>query len=127
MIEVTLQDILNTPPILKALEGRSLKGKVAFQLARLMREIEKEYNILINTRQQLIMQYAEKDDNGEIIIDEEGNGRVAKDLIQEFNNEMNKLLNTVVELNVDFLDLEDLEEENFTLEQMYVLSLYIKK
>lgn len=127
MIEVTLRDILDTSPVLKSLKEKQLKGKVAFQLARLMREIEKEYNILIDTRQQLIEQYAEKNERGEIIIDEEGNGRVSKNQIQSFNNEMNKLLNTIIKLNVDFLDIEDLEEENFTLEQMYILSLYIKK
>ena len=41
MIEIEMRDVLNSMEVLQKLSNKSLKTKVAFQLARIMREVNK--------------------------------------------------------------------------------------
>jgi len=45
MIEITLSELLDSSSVMQDLAKKPMKTKTAFQTARLMREIEKEYTL----------------------------------------------------------------------------------
>jgi len=57
-----------------------------------MREIEKEYSLFQDARKGLIDKYADKDENGVLKTDENGNYTVPKESIEKFNVELKEML-----------------------------------
>ena len=127
MIELTIQELIDTIPILKELSGKQLKSKVAYKLARLLREVQKESETFETARFNLIKMYGDKDENGELKRDENGNIYIHPNEITTFNSELNDLLNTTITINSDKLKIEDLENEVFTPQQMLSFSAFLEE
>lgn len=127
MIEVTLSNIVNSIAAMQNLSKRNLKGRAAFRAAKLMKEIDNEYQLFNNSRKQLIEKYGVKDENNQLKVDENGNYNISSDCIQNFNQELEDLLNSKVELNCFPIDLADLENDIFTPEDMAALDVFIKE
>lgn len=124
MIEIsirTLVDMLDTFP---GLMKKNLKGRTAFLLARIARELDKEYNSFNETRMKLVNKYAEKDGNGKVISNN-GNTQILPEFIDDFNKEINELMNTTIQLNVTPIKLDDLSEVDFTPLEMFALEPFI--
>ena len=101
MITMTVNDLMNVVPVLREMAEKPFKGAITFKLARLMREIDKEMTLFEESRQKLAEKYALRDDNGQIVLTEDGNIRLQEDKVQECNEEMISLLTTEVEINAD--------------------------
>ena len=127
MIELTINDMLNSMEPLKKLSAYQLKTKIAYQIARLMREINKEYELFQKTRQNLAMKYAEKNEKNEIIINENGNYKIRNDKINICNEEIAELLNTKIVLNVEPINLEDIENTKCTPTEIFALMPLIQE
>jgi len=127
MIELTINDMLNSMEPLKKLSAYQLKTKIAYQIARLMREINKEYELFQKTRQNLAMKYAEKNEKNEIIIDENGNYKIKNDKINICNEEIAELINTKISLNVEPINLEDIENTECTPTEIFALMPLIQE
>ena len=127
MIELTINDMLNSMEPLKKLSTYQLKTKIAYQIARLMREINKEYELFQKTRQNLAIKYAEKNEKNEIIIDENGNYKIKNDKINICNKEITELINTKIALNVEPINLEDIENTECTPTEIFALMPLIQE
>ena len=127
MIEVTIKELTESINIFKELLEIKLNGRSAFLLARIIREVDKEYLAIQNIRNNLIEKYCIKDENNIPIIDENGNNTIIKEFVPNFNNELNELLQTTITLNIEPILLKDLEQFNFTTEQMLKLMPFIKE
>lgn len=125
MIEVKLKDILNIE-ILNEISTKKFKARAAYHFARIMRAINEEYDLFQKEREKLINKYGAKDENGQLIIANDGTITIDKQNIENFNREINELIETNIQLNVELLNLEDIEDEYFTPQQMNILSLFIK-
>lgn len=126
MITITLKEIIDGINVLKEVSMKQLPGRAAFQLARILREVEKEYTLFQKNRQALIEKYGEKGENGVLLLDEEQKYHINKEDILIFNKEIDDLINSLVGLNVNQISLEDLESETFTPQQMMVLEPFIE-
>lgn len=92
-MQIKNKDITNTYKMLFDLE---LKGKTSRLRSRFNRLLQDHYNNTVQVEEnELRNQYAIKDENNEIIIDDKGNFKVT----EEYLNEMNILLNE--ELHID--------------------------
>lgn len=111
LIEVTVEEIVDSTSVVKQMMNMAMKSRVAYQIARLARELENELKTFENERMKLIQKYGEKDENGDLKTDENGQYTIPKDNIKEFGDESNELLETKVELNVNKIKLEDLDCE----------------
>lgn len=127
MIEITLSELMDSASVMQELAKKPMKTKAAFQTARMMREIEKEYSLFQESRKGLIDKYAEKDENGEPKADENGNYTVPKDRIEDFNKELKEMLDQTLSLNVEPISIEDLGEADFTPADMMLLAPFIKE
>ena len=125
MITVRIADLLNSTDVLQKLAQKDFKAKLAWSIARLLRTAEEEIKNFNETRMNLITKYGEKDDNGELITDENGNCKIVPDSIVNFSNELEDLLQTEVEINANKIDIEQLENLDFTPSEMSVLEPFI--
>ena len=127
MIELTLSELMDSASVMQELAKKPMKTKAAFQTARLMREVEKEYSLFQDARTKLIDKYAEKDENGKPKPDENGNYTVPKDDIEAFNKELRDMLEQTLTLNVEPISIEDLGDADFTPADMMLLAPFMKE
>lgn len=125
MITVKIADLLNSTDVLQKLAQKDFKAKLAWSIARLLRTAEEEIKNFNETRMNLITKYGEKDDNGELITDVNGNCKIVPDSIVNFSNELEDLLQTEVEINANKIDIEQLENLDFTPSEISVLEPFI--
>lgn len=127
MINTKLRNIVECADIMRELSTKSLKGRVAFRVARLLRELEKEFTLFNEKRMDLIKEYAQKDENGEMKSDENGNVTLDQDRLSEFYQSLDDLLNADVEINAEKIDAEDLGDVEFTPTQIINLEPFINE
>lgn len=127
MIKLKLNELLNATDALQTLSKKSLQARPAFQVVRLLKAADKEIQEFNDIRVKVVNQYGDKDENGELITDENGNCHIAPEHINEFNKELNDLLNTEIEINANMLSLGDLEELEFTPSDLALLEPFIEE
>lgn len=126
MIRVSLNNILNSTETFSQIMQQSFKGSIAFKVARLARELNKEMETFNAERQKLLEQYCEKDENGELKVLENGNVQVIPEKLQEFNQEFTNLLETDVEINADKLPISCMDEFEVSPQQMLDLEVFFE-
>ena len=127
MIELTVQEMIDSIPTLRELSNKQLKSKVAFRVARLLREVQAESETFETARVSLIKLYGAKDENGNLKADENGNTYIEQDKVAEFNSELTDLLTNKITINGDKLSLDDLGDETFTPQQMLSFGAFLEE
>lgn len=117
-----MMDIVNSVPVFEQVVGQEINGKLAFKVARLVRELDKELKLFHEERTKLIQYYAEKNENGEIKVDENSNAMIPDDSIIECNQKIQELLDTTIEVNADKIPFELLDMLSISPQQ----ALYIE-
>ena len=126
MIKVKISDILNGTETLQKLAQKDFKAKLAWSIARLLKAAEQEIQNFNDTRLSLIKKYGEKDENGELVTDEKDNCKIVESNVKSFNDELNELIATEVELNANPIDIALLEDLQFTPADMAALEPFVK-
>ena len=126
MIKVNLNDILNASDAFSKMMNQTVKGSIAFKIARLARELNKETETFNTERQKMLQQYCEKNEDGSLVSDENGNVKVIPEKIADFNNDFQTLLNTEVEINADKLPTDILDAFDLTPQQMVFLENFFE-
>lgn len=106
MITMTLNDIFNAVPALREISAKEFPGSVTFKIARLIRELDKEIQLFDEERSKIANKYGEKDENGNLVIQEGGNIKILDNKIQDCNEELQALFNTQVEINANKLPID---------------------
>lgn len=106
MITLTLNDIFNAIPALREISTKEFPGSVTFKIARLIRELDKEIQLFEEERSKIANKYGEKDENGNLVIQEGGNIKILDNKIQDCNEELQALFNTQVEINANKLPVD---------------------
>lgn len=124
MITMTMQEILNVTPILQNMINNKFRGADALRITRLVREINNELSNFDNINSSIIEKYAEHDEEGNLIINDEHQYKIAAEHYAAFQEEINALLSETVDLNVEklkptiFDDLDITPAELITLERL---------
>ena len=125
MMTIVLKDVITSVDVMRDLASRPLRARVAFQTARLLKEIERAYGDYEEQRRNLVELFAKKDEHGELIVDENGNCQLYPDKIEEFNNQYNELINSSIEVNCEPIDIDSLGDIEFTPTQMAKLEPFM--
>ena len=89
MIKIKLNDVVNATDTFTKIMQQSFKGSLAFKIARLARELDKEMQTFNNERQKIIDKYGEKDANGNLITGENGIVKFSPNTTADLNEEFN--------------------------------------
>ena len=114
LIKVSLSDVVNSSETFGKLMQQPFKGSLAFKIARLARELDKEMQTFNDERVKIGRKYGKKDDKGELVVNKDGNIEFEEDKIDELNNEFNSLLETEIEINADKLPMNSIDEFELT-------------
>ncbi len=126
-ISIQLKDVIESTEVLKKLAGEKLRGKVAFQISKILKKLEDELTLFNSTRVEIIKKYSQTDENGELIADEEGNVKLKEESIEDFNKEIVELLNMEIKIDANKIAIEDIENIDFTPAEMTLLMPLIEE
>lgn len=126
MIKIKLNDVVNATETFNKIMQQSFKGSLAFKIARLARELDKEMRTFNEERQKIIQKYGSKDENGELIIDENGNIKFETANLEEINQEFSSLMDTELEINADKLPMDSIDEFEITPQEMLQIEKFFE-
>lgn len=112
--------------VFKLLVDQPMRAKIAYKFSLIIDAIEKENNKYNYIRNQLIQKYAERDEKNNLM-EKDNCYNIPPNKIQEFNRELNELLDTELNLYIVPLELEDIENFELTPRQLFRINKYIKK
>ena len=125
MIKLTISELLNSTEVLQRLSKTDLKARLSWQVARLLKAADEEIQSFNETRMNLVKKYGEKDENGELITDDQNNCKIPNESTLEFSNQLNELINTEVEINANKIKIADIENLDFTPAEMNMLEPFV--
>ena len=105
MFKVTLETIINSIPAMRKVASQTMSGRTAIQVARLIREIERESKSFEEIRTSLLSKYGTQE-NEQIVI--------PNDQLANYNNEIKAALEEIVEINAEPLTTDLLENIQLT-------------
>lgn len=127
MITVTLRDIVDSQEVMRALSNKSLRGRVAFKVARLLKKLEAELTTFNDTRMKLIENYAKKDENGNYVTNDKNEYQFDQDNANKFVEEINKLLLEELDIDANPILVDEIEDLDFTPAEMAILEPFMEE
>lgn len=124
MIQTKLSTLINSVSIMQQLANSQLNGRTAYTVGKLIKQIENEINLFYETREKVVNRYGMKDENNELIIDEQ-QYKIDPDHLEEFNAEILNLLDTDIVFNINPIKIEELENLELTPAQMLLIDDFI--
>lgn len=134
---ITVSEMVSAYEAIKVLAQVDMPAKTAYWVARAIDKLEREYKIFMKTRDDLIRKYGEPNEQGQIYVmpfideldengcviyegekDEEGNfipdkshpKKIQNPKFIEFNNEMNALADSIIEVELALLPVNAFEK-----------------
>lgn len=127
MIKVKLNDVVNATEAFNKIMQQPVKGSLAFRIARLARELNKEMQTFNEERQKILQKYAKRDENGELITLENGNVTFDNDKLAEVNTEFDSLLNTELEINAEKIPMNEIDSFELTPQQTLDIEMFFEE
>ena len=124
---ITLQNILESQETMQQLSTKALRGRTAYQVARLIKKLETELTTYNDTRLKLIERYAKKKDDGSYELNNNNEYQFTPENMQIYVGEINNLLQEQIEIDANPLSLNDLEDLEFTPAEMVALEPFIEE
>ena len=116
MIKITLQEVLDAKPGLEVISRSAVNGINAFKIGRIIRDINKEIEVFDEERKKYIEKYAMRDEkNG--IVTENGMIKIKEENIPLYNQALQKMLETEIEINTEKMSIDDLANVSITPQQ----------
>ena len=112
MISVTMDQIIDFRNNGDFFDGVNLPLKAAYKLNKVRKAVEKEGEFYSEKFQEILNQYAKKDENGELVFNEDGDQIMIKeDMIDECNKALNDLQTLEVQIETYGLSIDDFGED----------------
>lgn len=112
MVNVTMDQIIAFRNNGDFFAGTTLPLKGAYKINKIKKAVEKESEFYQEKFQEIVNQYAQKDDNGELVFSDDGNQIMIKEgMVEECNKALEDLQELEVEIDNYGLTLDDLGED----------------
>lgn len=107
-----LVNLLNT---LGSYSEYKLPQKIGYAITRNMMAIQKEYSVYEKQMKKILEDFKEytlKDDDGNLLFEENGLPKIEQDHLSDFIKEMNELLNIEIDINLYKVDISVFDYED---------------
>ena len=125
-VKVKLNDVLNAVPIFNKMSAMTLPVKTSYWIGRSIKAIQKEWEAFVIVRNKLWEEYADRDENGQVKIDK-GIIQINPEKKVKYDEEVMKLLDTDIELEVIMLTLDNLNGVSLMPAEINLISFLIKE
>ena len=110
------------------IKNTTLPIKVGYKLAKLAALCQKEMDIYQSQLNKIIQEYGARDENGQLIQTENGDGiKIKDDKIQECQEKLNELSTLEIEINESPISIEALENLELSLDEIGALSSFLSE
>lgn len=128
MIQVKLGELLNMIPVLQKLsEKPNSSGRMLYKISKLILKIRQEAESFNTAKRGMLKKYGVVDANGEYLIGEDRDYLIKEQLKEEFNKEVTNLINTNVDIGIDYFLAEDFDNLELTPQELISLISLIKE
>jgi hypothetical protein len=118
---------INATKIFNQVAQTKVSSKLAYKIMKLCKAAIAEEEFYNNKRNEIINEYAVRDDDGKISVSDDGMISIIKDKIQEAEMALNELNEIEVEVpNIRFT-LDELDELKLSVADMFVLDAFIEE
>lgn len=114
-----LSNVIELREILNEYADKDINFSTAYKIMKIMELTDKDYQFYIDKTRELIDKYGRKDENGELVIEDNGSVKIEEQYITTVQEKMNEVMN--IEVNIPseyFLKLSDLEELKISCRKM---------
>lgn len=91
-----------------------------------MKAINNEISEFNAEREKLIIKYANKDENGQVITNN-GSAKISDENLKIFQNEINELISVEIEIPTNMIPLSWLEEIRLTPQEMIAIEPFVEE
>lgn len=127
MIVATIDSLLMIKPILQKLANTSMSAKEAFQVLKMLKLVDKEYESIETVQKKMLDKYGDRDEDGGFNFDEKGNFIIKKELINDYVKEMQTFFGEKIELNCSKIPINILNEIELTPTQLLAIENFIEE
>ena len=125
---LTNEKLINDSLSLSQLGQKELPIKVSYAIAKNMTKIQAELDTYNKERQKLIDKYAQRDDNGKIIMIKDNQVQLDKTQLDNWNKDSNELLLIENDISIHKFHLSALEGNNhITPSELMAISYMIEE
>lgn len=128
-MKIKISTLLNLKDVLYMLGNTNgLSAHIAYRLYRNIELINKELEMYEKTRIKLLKSLANKDENGEPIIKKNNNQEfydLSDENLQKFNEDISKMVNESVELDLKKISLDDIDSVGLTPFQISLIDFIL--
>ena len=119
--------LINVANIFSQIGQTKISSKLAYKIMKLCKSIAVEEEFYNSKRNEIIHEYAAKDEDGQVVVSKDGMITIEPSKIDEANATVAELNNIEVDMpNVRFR-LEELEELKLSVADMFVLDAFIEE
>jgi hypothetical protein len=123
-----MYEIINFPSFYEKIKSLKLPFKTSYRLALLALEVEKHINYYQEQFRSLLNEYGKKDDNGNLVPTDDGQGiRLVEETMEEAYTKISELRSLEVELNGYSFTADDFDGIELSPEEMVVILPFIKE
>ena len=123
-----MSNIIALKGVCENLKSQKTSVKTAYKISKILSAVEKEFEFYQAKFMEIINEYAEKDENGQPVMTDGGNGvKINPEKIGEAQTKMVELETIEAEINVAPLTLDELEGLEISISDMQTLSYVIEE
>lgn len=124
-MKITIYQLISTLNIEKELLTQKLPIRTAYNLSKIFARAREELKFYQEKFKEIVIQYGEKDENGNLIFLENENVSIPKDKIEECQKEITDLQNLELEIPDYSISLDSLEAIKISLDEISILLPFI--
>lgn len=119
--------LIDAAKIFSQFAQTKISSKLAYKIMKFCKSVATEEEFYNMKRNEIIDTYATKDENGQIVTDDNGMIVIIKDRIADANKAMNDLNNIEVDVpNIKFT-LDELDSLELSVAEMFTLDAFIEE
>lgn len=122
---VSIYDIISAIPVFTKILRHEFTAKQSFMIGRVLRILNTETESFNKTREEVLRKYAECDAAGEMIV-ENGNAKIREGEMANFQNEINDLLYTDLEVDIKPIPIDWFDDVKLTPQETLILEPFIQ-
>lgn len=128
-MKLTNRKIVNDSNFLGGLIHKQLPVKISYAISKNISKIERELEIYNKERQKLLDKYCVKDEEGKNLIDENNQLKIADEHIDNWNKDLNELLDIEVDIDIYKFNESDLLNSNceMTVSELMLIDYMIEE
>lgn len=126
-MKIPISQVVSVLEVAELFHNQKLSVKTAYTLTKLLSRANEEYEFYKNKLQEIIEKYAQRDENGEkILLDDGKSVSIDKDFTDACAKELDELQNFEIEKPELLFSIDDFNGVNLTIEELRPLMPFIK-